>query len=404
MLVNEEIRMTSDESNSKKSPRPIGVETHLRAIAIAVIIILTCTFASAHPMVENALDLVIAPNRITIDARISREQVLLVEASGAMSATDARWRQLIQAHAPYVQKHLRLRVDGKTIACESVKPMDAGNSPLVGYHLEYALPNAPRVVQLDQSFLREFNQWTASCILRVRQSTSTQFDTGLLSAQQTAEFECEWGKDSDATPAAQSATTQVKLWPTVRAYVGHGIMHILTGYDHLLFISALVLATESLWDLIKVVTAFTIAHTLTLTLSVFNLVTLSEHVVEPMIALSIIIVAVQNIFWPSHSRGWTRLIVAFAFGLFHGLGFAGGLKDAMAGMPAIALWAALISFSLGVELAHQMVVIPLYGGLQIAKHWNSPYPRLTLAARTRQIGSLAISLAGIYFLTQAIAL
>src|SRR5205807_1459282 len=83
---------------------------------------------------------------------------------------------------------------------------------------------------------------------------------------------------------------------------------------------------------------FTVAHTLTLALSVLNIVTLGERVVEPMIAASIVFVAVQNVFWPRQSRGWTRLAVAFAFGLFHGLGFAGGLKEAMAGMPRAALW------------------------------------------------------------------
>ena len=88
------------------------------------------------------------------------------------------------------------------------------------------------------------------------------------------------------------------------AYALHGIEHILTGYDHLLFITALVLAAGSFWDLVKVVTAFTLAHTITLTLSVLNIVTLRSAIVEPMIAASIICVAVQNIFWPERSSGW----------------------------------------------------------------------------------------------------
>jgi hypothetical protein len=109
-----------------------------------------------------------------------------------------------------------------------------------------------------------------------------------------------------------------------------------------------------------VVTAFTIAHTLTLTLSVLNIVMLSSRVVEPMIAASIVFVAVQNIFWPRHARGWSRLAIAFAFGLFHGLGFAGGLKQAMSEMPVVALGVALAAFSIGVEIGHQLVVIPLF--------------------------------------------
>jgi len=118
---------------------------------------------------------------------------------------------------------------------------------------------------------------------------------------------------------------------------------------------------------VKVVTAFTLAHTITLTLSVLNLVSLSKGIVEPMIAASIVFVAVQNVFWPRQSRGWLRLVLAFSFGLFHGLGFAGGLREAMNGMPGVGLAAALIGFSLGVEIGHQAVVLPLFGAMAVGR-------------------------------------
>jgi hypothetical protein len=272
----------------------------------------------------------------------------------------------------------------------------------VPYQIEYVLAGPPSNIRIDQSFLREVPLWSASCVVRIRQENQSEWETALLTAQQTAEFQCDWSQPANAP--AQTMKDDVRLGATIRAYVGHGIMHILTGYDHMLFITALVLATTRLWDLIKVVTAFTLAHTITLALSVFNIVVLSEHIVEPMIALSIIFVAVQNIFWPERSRGWSRLAIAFAFGLFHGLGFAGGLKEAMAGMPGVTLWTALISFSLGVEIAHQMVIIPLFGALTAARNWGAKQPRVVLAARTRRIGSAGISVAGIYFLVQAITM
>jgi hypothetical protein len=114
-----------------------------------------------------------------------------------------------------------------------------------------------------------------------------------------------------------------------KSFFYEGIHHILTGYDHLLFVSALVLAATTFWDLIKVVTTFTIAHTITLTLGAFNLVSLPHWVVEPLISASIVFVALQNVFWPSRARGWSRLGAAFFFGLFYGLGFAGGLLEAI---------------------------------------------------------------------------
>jgi hypothetical protein len=163
-----------------------------------------------------------------------------------------------------------------------------------------------------------------------------------------------------------------------------------------------VLAATSVWDLVKVVSAFTLAHTLTLALSVFNVMTLPSRVVEPMIAASIVFVAVQNVFWPRSSTGWSRLAVAFAFGLFHGLGFAGGLREAMSEMPRMSLWAALIAFSAGVEIGHQMVVIPLFGALYTARNWKAPEPRAEAGRWISRLGSCAISLAGVYFFVQAI--
>ena len=127
------------------------------------------------------------------------------------------------------------------------------------------------------------------------------------------------------------------------------MMHILTGWDHLLFMSALVLAAVTFGDLVKVVTAFTLAHTITLTLSVLDIVRLSPRIVEPMIAASIVFVAVQNVFWPKRTRGWGRMAVAFGFGLFHGLGFAGGFSRRCKGLPGLAISIAIAAFSLGVE-------------------------------------------------------
>jgi hypothetical protein len=162
-----------------------------------------------------------------------------------------------------------------------------------------------------------------------------------------------------------------------------------------------VLAAAKLWDLVKVVTAFTLAHTLTLTLSVLNVVSLPGRVVEPMIAASIIFVALQNVFWPGGRTGWTRTAVAFAFGLFHGLGFAGDLKEAMAGMPHLGLGAALAGFSVGVEAGHQLVVLPLFAVLFAIRHHSPIRARGVLAGAILRYGSCAISIAGMFFLIRA---
>jgi hypothetical protein len=358
----------------------------------------------AHPMVEDALDVVVSPDRIVIDARISMEQVLVAGAAGGAAPPRERWIELCRLHGEYVRTHLRVRADGhrvegRWIADALGPPAPTGATSLVPYRFEYAMPRPPNVVKVDQSFLREFESWTASCVVRARQSDDPQFASTFLTREGSVEIPCQWKTGAIAKPAAG---TTVPVWLTIRQYTREGIRHILTGYDHLLFVSALVLAATRWWDLFKVVTAFTIAHTLTLILSVLDKVSLPEHVVEPMIAASIVFVALQNIFWPRQSRGWTRLAVAFSFGLFHGLGFAGGLKTAMAGMPRIGLWTALCSFSAGVEIGHQVVVLPLFGILSGIRHWNAAAPSAMLMRRVLKIGSAAISVAGVYFLVHAL--
>jgi hypothetical protein len=103
--------------------------------------------------------------------------------------------------------------------------------------------------------------------------------------------------------------------------------------DHLTFVSILVLAAKSPWDLVKVATAFALAHSITLTLTALDLVRLPGWIVEPAIAGSIVLVASQNLHWPESSRGRSRLAAAFVFGLFHGMGFAGSLLDVTQGLP-----------------------------------------------------------------------
>ena len=191
--------------------------------------------------------------------------------------------------------------------------------------------------------------------------------------------------------------------PVFTTFFWHGVHHILTGYDHLLFISALVLGAATLWDLIKVVTAFTLAHSLTLTLAALNLVHVSGRVVEPLISASIVCVALQNIFWPERARGWSRLAIAFFFGLFHGLGFAGGLLDLMHRMQTGTVLFAILGFSLGVEAGHQMVLLPLFAALNTAR-WTQAgsVARARLVSVLRCFGSAGISVAGVYYLCVAL--
>jgi HupE/UreJ protein len=140
--------------------------------------------------------------------------------------------------------------------------------------------------------------------------------------------------------------------PATGSFVLLGVEHILTGYDHLLFLLGLLLRGGSWLGLAKIVTAFTLAHSVTLALAVLNIVTLPDRLVEAVIALSIAFVAAENIFLsPVVSRRW---VVSFCFGLVHGFGFASALREL--GLPTHGLVLSLFGFNLGVELGQGLVV------------------------------------------------
>lgn len=139
-----------------------------------------------------------------------------------------------------------------------------------------------------------------------------------------------------------------------------GVEHIFTGYDHILFLMALLLPGGNLSQLIKIVTAFTIAHSLTLTLAALNIVTLPTVLIESIIALSIVYVAAENLWRKQIShRPW----LTFGFGLIHGLGFANILRDLTQSQSNLIL--SLASFNLGVELGQVMIVLLVSYGLRL---------------------------------------
>ena len=266
----------------------------------------------------------------------------------------------------------------------------------------YRLSAPASEFRFEENVLNEFefapgNRWEASYVAQIGEEGRWAREGLLLTSRQPIVYH----RESVVAPA--NAEPRLDRWRVLRDYFQHGLLHILTGYDHLLFVTALVLSVRSLWELAKVVTVFTIAHSITLALSAFDLVRLSSVVVEPAIAASIVIVATQNAFWPRQTHGWTRLAVAFFFGLFHGLGFAGGLLEAMQGMSSRALVVALIGFSAGVEAGHQAVVLPTFCALKMARGWrNVATEREARTLLWSRFASGAIALAGLVYFGAAV--
>ncbi|WP_228378238.1 HupE/UreJ family protein [Teredinibacter turnerae] len=154
-----------------------------------------------------------------------------------------------------------------------------------------------------------------------------------------------------------------RLRHTAAVYLPLGIEHIVLGVDHLLFVLGLLLLTRGLADLVKTITAFTLAHSVSLAVAVFGWITVNEVLVNALIALSIAVLAVEVVHRQRGRTGWSQRapwVVAFGFGLLHGLGFAGGLVSL--GLDQHTLVGALVFFNLGVE-AGQLLFVGLVLGM-----------------------------------------
>jgi hydrogenase/urease accessory protein HupE len=189
------------------------------------------------------------------------------------------------------------------------------------------------------------------------------------------------GGGPDAAQALLDASqTEVRLTApppalldVIGRYVEAGIEHIFLGYDHVAFLVAIVLWARRLWPVIKIVTAFTVAHSITLSLAALQIVVIPSAIVEPAIAASIVYVAMENFFSRNVDKRWRD---TFVFGLIHGFGFASALQEF--GLPRGAVVPALGAFNIGVEVGQVAIVtlvIPLLIGLDwliAATHDASP--------------------------------
>lgn len=254
--------------------------------------------------------------------------------------------ELVERLHVLLKRRLRVRFDGEPDAFEVSLP-DRGQAPPEGLpptalglvaRLSGGVPSASEEVTFFAS--RAF----PPVRLSVTRAGEAAGDMEVLAP----------GAESWPVPLVGPRRAASRL-ETFRRFVLLGVTHILPwGIDHVLFVLGLALLSPRLGPLLAQVTAFTVAHTLTLALSSYGVVRLAPEIVEPLIALSIVYVAVENVVSPKLRP--SRLVLVFAFGLLHGLGFAGVLGEI--GLPEGQQLTALLAFNVGVELG-QLGVIAL---------------------------------------------
>lgn len=204
----------------------------------------------------------------------------------------------------------------------------------------------------------------------------------------------------------EKPTLELKLGEVSRLsqfveYGEHGVWHIWIGYDHILFLLSLLLPAvlhrtrrhwepvatfgEGVWDVFRIVTSFTVAHSITLSLAALGVIELPSRLVESAIAASVLLAAVNNLFLMVIGRRW---LVAFIFGLIHGFGFASVLADL--GLPREALLLALLGFNLGVEVG-QLAIVSVFLPLAYALRRTWFYQKLLLVGGSLAIAAVAAS-------------
>jgi len=183
------------------------------------------------------------------------------------------------------------------------------------------------------------------------------------------------------------------VWAVIRKFVPSGVEHILIGPDHLLFLVGLLLLGGTIRQLAVVVSAFTAAHSITLSLAALNIVNPPARIIEPAIALSIVYVGADNLMVRDgrDMRAW----IAFAFGFIHGFGFANVLREM--DLPRTALGWSLFSFNLGVEIGQLVVVVAVASALALLRSRSEAAGR-----RLALVGSVAVIAAGAFWFIQRV--
>ena len=369
--------------------------TH-RILSVAALALLALAVpAAAHKPSDSYLSLVIEGNAIDGQWDIALRDLdfaIELDANGDDAIT---WGEVRVKQADIAAYALsRLALGPPNAPCPAVVKAqlvdDHSDGAYAVLRFTAACSAAPRVLAIDYRLFFDLDPQHRG-LVRIFHQGSTR--AGIMSAAQSA----------------QSFTlAELSPWEQFLDYANEGVRHIWTGFDHILFLLSLLLPAVLVrsdrpgrhWesatsfraafvDVVKVVTAFTLAHSITLSLAALDVVSLPSRWVESAIALSVVCAALNNIRPLVFERRW---VIAFCFGLIHGFGFASVLADL--GLPKESLLIALVAFNLGVE-AGQLAIVAVFLPVACALRTTAAYQRVLLV-----YGSALIALIAFLWLVQ----
>lgn len=290
----------------------------------------------------------------------------LLDPAGVASHADAISRLL--------EPRLKLVVDGRPVTAVWSKPEPLVDRQSLRIQLAYAVPRPPGTVAVE-AFLFPYDT-NHRTFLNIYERDDVRAQAILDRARQRFEY---------------FSGSRQGVAAVVSKFVPAGVHHILIGPDHLLFLVGLLLLGGTVRRLLIVVTAFTVAHSLTLSLAALNVLAPPARLIEPAIALSIVYVGIDNLLVRNGRdvRAW----IALLFGLIHGFGFASVLREM--DLPARALGWSLFSFNIGVEIGQVAVVVAAASALAVLRSQSEAAGR-----RLAFAGSLVVIAAGAFWFVQ----
>jgi hypothetical protein len=346
--------------------------------------------AAAHTTSEAYLTLGTQAGSAAVTGRLEialrdLDDVLSLDRDGNGEITWGELRAARDAVAAYAVARIVVSADGLPCAPSAgeLQVVEHGSGAYAVIALAFACAAPMRELSLDYRLFGDANPMHRGLL---------KLDSG--AATRSAVL------DPTAPAPQRFVLAEASGWSTLLTYVGQGVWHIWIGIDHILFLVALLLPAvlwreggrwvaagtfrAVFWDVLKVVTGFTLAHSITLTLATLGWVTLPSRAVESVIAASVALAAANNL-WPV--IGGRRWLVAFTFGLVHGFGFAGALAEL--GLPQGALAWSLLGFNVGVELG-QLAIVAIFLPVAFALRGTRFYRHAVLTGGSILIVGMAL--------------
>jgi hypothetical protein len=365
----------------------------MRALVV-LLLALAAPFAQAHKPSDSYLSIRVEGASVTGQWDIALRDLDFAIGLDDSGDGDITWGEVRAHHADigaYALARLKLRSGGADCPARATEYLVDGHSDGAYSVMRFAAscPAEIATLEIGYSLFADLDPQHKG-LLRLEHGGATRTAIfGLERAEQSFEL------------------AKISVLAQFFDYGREGVWHIWIGFDHILFLLSLLLPAvlvleggrwrpvarfaPAFWDVFKIVTSFTVAHSITLSIAALGIVSLPSRLVESGIAISVVLAALNNVFPVVHERRW---LVAFAFGLIHGFGFASVLRDL--GLPQEALLVALVGFNLGVELGQLAIVSAfLPATYRLRATWF--YQRLVFVA-----GSLAIvAIAAIWLVERA---